>query len=497
MLLRDRAIARDSSLIFAGMVVSITGGIAFQSFLAARVGTADIADAYYLGVAAATLLATVTLGTASNAFMRHVVEHPDLFALSRRGPASRVLLTALVASALMATAGAMMTLLGSGLTADAGALVLGTAAVPELAAVAGLGAVTSFARGRIIRGTWGGAINGLALLGSTVLLGANGLSVADLAIAVDVGYVAQVAVVCPVLLERRRVVSVPSDVAAAAVRAFLALAAAACIYKSQPLVERVAGSFVGDGVPAALGYADKITGALVLVAAFGFSAAALPGMARAVASGTRDDASARLAATLSATAVTTAAVIAFAVVSADDVVELLYRRGAFGSSAAATTASLILFALPTVAFGAFAGPFASMAYAAGAVNSVLRIGLFGFLFGLIGTVSLAAALGARGIVLGTGCGAVASFIAYAVRVSSFLPGWDWGRYIRRNGMRLTATAGAAGVAAAVARPLTGGGGSAPAVLASMLVGRFAIIFMAVLLVTTLVETRLRASVVEA
>jgi putative peptidoglycan lipid II flippase len=223
-----------------------------------------------------------------------------------------------------------------------------------------------------------------------------------------------------------------------ALRGFFLLAAASLIYKSQPLVERTAGAILGKGIPAALGYADKITSGLTLLAAFGFSVAALPALSRALASGAGDEAVTRLRVALTATIVTTTAVVAFGIISHADLVRLFYERGAFGSGAASTTSELILFALPTVAFGALAGPIVATAYAAGRIRRVATVGLAGFATGAGATALLAFVLGSRGIVLGTACGACFTFIVFSTRMSDVLPLWSWREFLRASGARLAA-----------------------------------------------------------
>src|SRR5690242_699545 len=54
-------------IVFSGMCWSMIVGVAFQSFLADRLGTGRSADAYYLGATVPTLIATALLGAAPNA----------------------------------------------------------------------------------------------------------------------------------------------------------------------------------------------------------------------------------------------------------------------------------------------------------------------------------------------------------------------------------------------------------------------------------------------
>ena len=83
-------------------------------------------------------------------------------------------------------------------------------------------------------------------------------------------------------------------------------------------MERVVGAGVGEGVPAALGYADKIVQGLTQLAVFGFALASLPSFAREMAAGDHFGASTRLRATFTATLTATIAVLAFGLTSSDE-----------------------------------------------------------------------------------------------------------------------------------------------------------------------------------
>jgi peptidoglycan biosynthesis protein MviN/MurJ (putative lipid II flippase) len=137
--------------------------------------------------------------------------------------------------------------------------------------------------------------------------------------------------------------------------------------------------------------------------------------------------------------------------SAPDLVRVLYERGAFGAHAASTTQALVYFALPTVAFGALAGPLVTLNYAAGRVPFVVRVGLFGFVIGGLSTVLLAHIIGYRGIVLGTATGASLTFVVFAGTVNSVLDGWSWRGYFRAYGSRLLVVVAALGICALAIR----------------------------------------------
>jgi putative peptidoglycan lipid II flippase len=220
------------------------------------------------------------------------------------------------------------------------------------------------------------------------------------------------------------------------------LIGASLVYKSQPLVERLVGAAVGHGVPAALGYADKITQGFTQLAVFGFALASLPRLAQVLRDRDHVEAERQVRFALATTTASTAAVLAFALSSAPDLVRVLYERGAFGVEAARTTEALVYLALPTVVFGALAGPLVTLNYAAGRVSFVVRVGLGGFVIGGAGTVLLAYAIGYRGIVLGTAMGAFVTFVIFARKIGFVLNGWSWSRYLQVYGLRLVVVAAA-------------------------------------------------------
>jgi peptidoglycan biosynthesis protein MviN/MurJ (putative lipid II flippase) len=136
------------------------------------------------------------------------------------------------------------------------------------------------------------------------------------------------------------------------------------------------------------------------------------------------------------------AVVVFGLLSSDELVRVFYERGSFGTHAAATTHVLVLCALPSVAFGALAGPLVSLWYADNRVRRVVRIGLFGFVAGTGATVALVILLGYEGIPLGTGVGYLLTFALFAVRTSTVLLEWSWRQALTRYGPAMLATAAA-------------------------------------------------------
>lgn len=439
-----RVSEQKSLVVFFGMSTSIVIGVAFQSFIASRLGTGGVADVFYLGVTVPTLVATALLGSAPNALIRFAVDEPNLLRLERNSAAARLMTFGVGASVLMALFGggeilSPLPLLAAHERPEIGEFLLITSPVPVLALLAALGSVRALAHHRFVVATFGGAVNGVGLLVATLVLSSSKLGIPQLALAVDCGYVAQLALVWRSLrsLEDRADSLAPiRSLQGAPVAAFAMLLFASSLYKSQPLVERVTGSILGSGVPAALGYADKVTSGLIQLATFGFALAALPFLSRQLSEGGGGRAVARLSSALEATCASTAGVVAFGLISSGALVRALYERGTFGASAAHVTHALILCALPSVACAAVAAPLVALEYAAGNVRAVVLIGLTGFVSGTLATAGLAFAIGYRGIVLGTAVGYVATLAIFARRTAGVLPGWSWRVFVSRTGPRI-------------------------------------------------------------
>lgn len=466
------SLGRQSTVVFGGLATSIALGVALQSYLANQLGTSPQADVFYLGTAIPTLIATATLGSSSNALIRYATESPRILdPRTPRSPGRVLVLLAAGLSVLLALLGAA--LLGGvvsfgpqGSTAELGTFFLVVAIVPLLISLTALGSVLALANHDFLRAAWGGAANGLGLLVATVGLSALGdLTAAKLAVAVVIGYVVQLAFVGSAFKrhggERETSTLVDPGVARAAITGVLVLIGASLIYKSQPLVERAVGASLGTGIPAALGYTDKITMALSQLATYGFAMAALPSLSRDLAASNHAGASARLRATLVGTAVSTAIVVAFALSSSHDIVNVLYAHGNFSDASADLTHSLVLLSLPSVVFGALAGPLVAATYANKRVKDVARIGIIGFVAGTTSTIALAVAIGAEGIVLGTAVGFATTLALFMLTVPQSLPEWSWRDLGRTHAPEVLASAIAIGLAWLVCTQISTPDGTVP------------------------------------
>ena len=449
-------LGRQSSIVFCGLSLSIGLGIVLQAYLAEHLGTSRLADVFFLGTALPTLIATATLGSTSNALIGYATESPRTLDPRIGGSTGRVLLLASLAVSA-AVAGVGLLFLSGALryssdaaSRDLAMFLLLTSPVPVLVTGAALGSVLALAARQFVRATWGGAVNGMGLLAIVATFGLGDLTSAKLALAVDLGYLAQLLFVLPALL---RVDSLAATldpaISRAATRGVFLLLGAAAVYKSQPLVERAAGTVVGSGVPAALGYADKIVQGFTLLAVFGFALASLPALSQDMAAGDHARATDKLRATFTATFTATLAVLAFAITSSGDIVRVLYEHGSFSAASGSLTQTLITFALPCVFFGALSSPLVAVVYANKRVGEVVRIGIQAFALGTTTTLVLAYAVGARGIVVGTGVGFAYSFARFAGRMRASLPDWSWRTYVADYYPRALATLGAVLVSMAV------------------------------------------------
>ena len=151
---------RRSTVIFTGLSLSIAFGLALQMFLASQLGTSQLADVFFLGVAIPTLIATATLGSTSSALIRDATEVPASLDPRIAGGAGRaVLLLSAGASCAIAAAGCLFATgvvrySSSEAARELGGFLLITAIVPSLVAFAALGAVVALAKGHFVRAAW-------------------------------------------------------------------------------------------------------------------------------------------------------------------------------------------------------------------------------------------------------------------------------------------------------------------------------------------------------
>ena len=225
-----------------------------------------------------------------------------------------------------------------------------------------------------------------------------------------------------------------------AAKAYIALASAQIFYKSQPLVERLAGAILGASIPAALGYAEKITSGLMQVAVFGFAVAALPLMSHDMHRRDHSKATARLQFALIGTFASAIAVVAFGLISAEDLVRVFYQRGAFSIQSAGVTEAMILCSLPSIAFAALAGPLTSAWYAANRIPEVVVIGVCGFIVGTATTFLLSSLYRLPRYRTRTATGYTLTFVVFAGRLRVVLPMWSWKSVLRAEyGRAIAAT----------------------------------------------------------
>lgn len=447
-----------STVVFAGTALSLAFGLALQVYLASSLGVSSVADIFYLGSTFPTIFAVAILSSSSNGLIRTVVERPDSLALGvKRTPARSLIACGLAGTGTIALLGLLLLALGGdGPLGDSGGRPLGSfllaiCLVPILVSLAAIGAVTALSKEKMLLATWGYAVNGVGLLATVVLLSGGKPTTMILALGINVGYLCQLALVLPQLRWRSHSPPLESPAAKLATRGVLILFLASLFYKAQPLTERAVGAVLGNGVPATLGYVDKVTQGFTQFAVFGFAVASLPLLSRHMALGDGRRAGLGLGKSVAGTAVVTVLTCAIAIATAGEVISLLYGRGEFDPHDVQVATDLLRFSVLSVFFGALAAPLVASLYASNQITAVVWIGVQGFLVTLASTLLLAWVIGTEGIVLGTACGFAFTFFRFAHRVQTHHDFWSWRVWWHRFGRYAAgATTGAiAGTSAAL------------------------------------------------
>jgi len=459
-----------STVVFAGTTLSLVLGLALQIYLASRLGVSSVADVFYLGSAFPALFAVAILSSSSNGLIRTVVERPGSMAIGvKRTPARSLMACGLGGTATIALLGVLLLvsgndgILGNSGGGQLGSFLLAVSLVPILVTLAAIGAVTALSKEKMLRATWGYAVNGIGLLATVVLLSGGKPTTMILALGINVGYLCQLALVWPHLRWHSDSPPLESTAAKLATKGVLILFLASLLYKSQPLTERTVGAVLGDGVPATLGYVDKVTQGFTQMAVFGFAVASLPLLSRHMTLGDGHRASLSLGKSVAGTAVVTVLICAITIATAGGVITLLYGRGEFDQSDVLVATQLLRISVLSIFFGALAAPLVASLYASNQITAVVWIGLQGFLISLGSTLLLAWVFGTDGIVLGTACGFAFTFFRFAYRVQSHLDFWSWGVWSHRFGKYAAGAAIGAFVGAVAAlvipwpAPATGAG----------------------------------------
>lgn len=433
--------ARDlqaAAVISVLSILNIAVGFVFQAVIASLLGTTRTADVFATGVSVPTVVATAALGAGPIVLVPAYAHRRagDDAALSRRAVGVLVLLAALLSAALVPAAGVVAAGLAPGFgAAESHELVTFlriVAVVPLLAVVAAIGQAFAFSARRFGIAGASAAVNGGFLLVVTVLLHRNGLTSTELAWCVVAGYAGQVLWIAPVGLRMLRGIGTGAGsrtAGRAVVATFVFMAATSTLYKGQPIIERLVGTTVSDGLPAALGYAGRFSQGLMMLASFGISLVAMPQLSDALAARDHAMASRIISISLSVTLATTLCVVAFGVAAYDDLPRVLLGRGHFTSADATLTGSLLLASLPGVVFGPLAGPLVNIYYAARRQRFVAAAGVSATVLGGLASIGLAQVWGGRGITLGTSIGLACTAAVFAWRLHSVLPAWSWPTYL--------------------------------------------------------------------
>ena len=428
---------RPAALMSALSVCNIIVGFAFQALVAALLGTNAVVDVFSAGVAVPTVIATAVLGAAPivlvPAYSHHLVGEPN--ALSRRSLELLLLCAALLSIVLFVAASPLAVGLAPGFSSERRhqleVFLRIVAVVPLLATVAALGQAFAYSARRFGLAGSSAIANGAFLLGATVLAQRDGLTASDLAWSVVIGYLGQVAWVAPQVLRTTRTLT--GDSTRQANRTLLItlgfMAVTSIFYKSQPVIERLLGSTVSEGLPAALSYAGRFGQGLTLVASFAVSLVAMPQLADAVAARDWSFTQRIISISLTFTLVTTLCVVGFCVACYQRLPEVVLQRGDFTQDDARVTGDLLLAFVPGIAAGTLAGPLVNAYYALRRQHFVAYVGIAGTALGGLASALLAGIYGGPGITLGTSLGFIITLMVFATRLSSVIPSWSWRAYL--------------------------------------------------------------------
>jgi putative peptidoglycan lipid II flippase len=434
-----RRLVSNAGLVTILSVGNAAIGVAFQAMIAAHLGAGSNADVYAAGVSLPTVIATTFMG----AFP--VVLVPRIAKYRLEAPGKLLPMAELRNMLLSCTAVSLICFVGAPLLSAAVApgfsgakqaatteFLRVTSPVALLAGLAATGQALAYSRARFVRSGASAAINGLGLLGATLLLYGTAPTSSDLAIAVTIGYLAQLLWMAPELLASRGGWDRRGGAfSSGAFSALAVLTAASFIYKGQPVVERTIASTVGAGSAAVMAYGLKIAQGL-LIFSTGLSVVAMPSFARSVAGKDDNEAAATLRIVLTLVLLTSIVVAAYVLLSADEIVRLLFGRGNFSLHNEHRVTGIVEAYLIFLTAGALSGPVVNVHYAFNRQKWVAGIGLLGIAAAAGASLALAGSFGVVGIAVGTGIGSLVPVIVFSVKLPSLLRSWAWGAWTRSN-----------------------------------------------------------------
>lgn len=411
-----RSTARNSALVTMGSVTNVVLGLLFQLLLAHQLGLSASVDIYTLGTMTPTFLATILIGSAPSvlvpAFTRISRQRDDALIPVRLASAPTIAVIGLTVLAGLLTALATPLLAGNLPSGSESALisfiVITSVSIP-LAWGAAVSQAVLIVKERFLVVGLAGATNGLGLLVAAVLVFAFGQPIPGLAVAFVAGYVAQIAAQAIAAFKHTTFEPVPPS--GAIMSALAVLLGSALIYKSQPIIERVLAAAVENG-PAALNYSSKIAQALLMASSLGLALVSLPTISRHVSDDDYPKAFRTASGISLAICCISAPLVVTSIVAAENVVGLLYGRGAFTESAILLVALALAAAAVGVLFSAMTGPIVNLLYATSRYRFVATISITTTILGAATSWLLREPLGLPGIVLGSTAAFTANFAIY-------------------------------------------------------------------------------------
>jgi putative peptidoglycan lipid II flippase len=222
---------------------------------------------------------------------------------------------------------------------------------------------------------------------------------------VVLGAAATAAILLPPWLDQLRMACAwrlaPSEAVRRCLVLLLPLLLGSLYWRLDPLLDRYLGSFLSKGSLAHLGYAWRLTGAVMLVGTSGLSIVAFPALAAHAASGRRADLCGEIAHAWRLLIVLLVPVTMGLGMFSEPVTRLLYQDGAFTAADTRAVAWLVVLYLGVV-IGASAGDVASrVSYALHDTRTPVLIGLVAFTLGAALKFLLVSRYAAAGLVLGT------------------------------------------------------------------------------------------------
>jgi len=208
-------------------------------------------------------------------------------------------------------------------------------------------------------------------------------------------------------------------------RVMLPLMLAACFYQLDPLVDRYLASRLPSGSLSHLGYATRLTAALLLLSTSGLASVTFPVLATHAAAGRLDELRRQLAGAIRLLIVVLTPCVVGLVLFAPAVLGDLLQRGEFRAADTEAVAWMLTLYVGVLVGGSFGELLAKTLFALSDTKTPVVIGLSGFSLGVILKLWLCPRIGLAGIAVATSTYTMLSMVALLAtverRVGRFLP----------------------------------------------------------------------------